>query len=253
MSKEVRSVSATGGEKGVKVQAYDRISAIGLTELAKLYGVGAGKYADHNFRRGYEWSKSYASLQRHANLFWSGEDIDQEMNIVHMSPVAWHAIALTEFLFVHPDFDDRPIRTALRWEGTKEQIGEIPVSRFEGDELRHEDYYVRRGTNSPEPRFDLIPLRPLALLASFYGEGHAEEPLKTTGHLWSNEYARIQEYANRFWWGENVNPQTGHLNTTHVLHHALTLIELWSRHKKCDDRLIDGAAPIGYDSVPVAK
>lgn len=107
MSAEVRSVSSTGGEKGTKLERYDLIPTGALADLARLYGRGAGKYADNNWMRGYEWSKSYAALQRHANLFWAGEDIDPEMGLPHLAAVAWHAFALMTFMDQHPDFDDR--------------------------------------------------------------------------------------------------------------------------------------------------
>lgn len=107
MSDEVRSVSSTGGEKGTKIEKFDLIPTGPLTELASHYGVGSKKYADHNWRRGYEWSKSYAALSRHLTAFWGGEDIDPETGSKHIIAVAWHAFALAEFMEVFPEFDDR--------------------------------------------------------------------------------------------------------------------------------------------------
>jgi hypothetical protein len=107
-TEEVRTVSSTGGEKGTKVERHDLIPEHPLRTLATLYGRGAAKYEDRNWERGYEWSKSYAALQRHAHAFWSGEDIDPEMGLPHIIAVAWHAFALAEFMERHPDFDDRP-------------------------------------------------------------------------------------------------------------------------------------------------
>ena len=108
---EIRSVSATGGEKGVKAQRYDLIPAGALALLAQLYGRGAEKYAERNWERGYEWSKSFAALNRHLWAFWRGEDIDAETGIPHITCVAWHAFALAEFRDTHPEFDDRPRRS----------------------------------------------------------------------------------------------------------------------------------------------
>ena len=70
---EVRTTSKTGGEKGVKLERFDLIPVGPLTELARLYGIGAKKYDDRNWEKGYEWSKSYAAMQRHANEFWAGK------------------------------------------------------------------------------------------------------------------------------------------------------------------------------------
>lgn len=104
---EIRSVSRTGGEKGVKLERFDLIPVEALTKLATHYGIGAEKYDDNQWRKGYEWSKSYAALQRHLTAFWGGEDIDPETGSPHMAAVAWHAFTLMTFMDEYPDFDDR--------------------------------------------------------------------------------------------------------------------------------------------------
>lgn len=109
MVSEVRTTSSTGGEKGVKVERYDLIPVEALATVAELYGKGAEKYSAHNWRQGYEWSKSYAALQRHANAFWRGEDIDPDpqTQLPHMAAVVFHALTLLTFMTEHPGFDDR--------------------------------------------------------------------------------------------------------------------------------------------------
>lgn len=135
MSKETRTTSSTGGMKGTKLARFDLIPVGPLTELAEHYGVGASKYANHQWRQGYEWSKSYAALMRHLTAFWSGLDfdacsndpegcshVDAEGNPFvaeredacfnhtgshHLAAVAWHAFCLMEFRREHPGHDDR--------------------------------------------------------------------------------------------------------------------------------------------------
>lgn len=108
-SGEVRTVDpTTGAEKGSKLARYDLLPVRPLWQLAEHFGKGAQKYADRNFEKGYKWSLSYAALQRHANLFWGGEDIDPETGSNHMIAVAWHALALVLFGETHPEKDDRP-------------------------------------------------------------------------------------------------------------------------------------------------
>lgn len=107
MSVEVRTVSSTGGEKGVKMARFDLLPTGPLWEVAELYGEGASKYADHNWRNGYEYSKSFAALMRHAWSWWNGEEIDPEMGKSHMAAVVFHAFALMEFHENFPEFDDR--------------------------------------------------------------------------------------------------------------------------------------------------
>jgi hypothetical protein len=104
---EVRTTSSTGGQKGVKSARYDLIPTGALKQVAEHYGRGAEKYDDNQWRKGYEWSKSYAALQRHATEFWSGEDFDAETGSNHLAAVAWHALTLLTFYNEHPDFDDR--------------------------------------------------------------------------------------------------------------------------------------------------
>lgn len=132
---EVRTTSSTGGMKGVKLARHDLIPAGPLTELAEHYGRGARKYANHQWRAGYEFSKSYGALQRHATDWNDGKDYDVCSNdpagcsLVtaegepyepvepdtcynhtgshHMAAVAWHAFCLLEFKGRFPDFDDR--------------------------------------------------------------------------------------------------------------------------------------------------
>lgn len=104
---EVRKVSSTGGEKGAKPQRYDLLPVIPLDLLAELYGNGAAKYAAHNWRRGYDWSLSYAAAMRHLTRFWNGEDLDPEMGLPHVTCATFHLFALAQFMQDFPEFDDR--------------------------------------------------------------------------------------------------------------------------------------------------
>lgn len=101
----------TGGEKGSKLARYDLIPAEPLRILAEHYGRGARKYEDRNWERGYDWSLSFAAMNRHLWSFWAGEDIDPETGSPHMAAVAWHAFLLLEFAVTHPDLDNRPCLT----------------------------------------------------------------------------------------------------------------------------------------------
>lgn len=122
----------------MKEERFDLIPTGPLAELARHYGAGAKKYADHQWRQGYEWSKSYSAIHRHLNAFWSGEDYDvcpedgegcsfetaegkifvgltlpqgrtcyNHTGSHHLVAVAWHSFSLLEFKNTHPDHDDR--------------------------------------------------------------------------------------------------------------------------------------------------
>jgi hypothetical protein len=101
-------ISSTGGQKAGNDDRYDLIPAEPLRLLAHHFGVGARKYQDRNWEAGYEWSKSFAALNRHLWQFWAGEDIDEETGSPHMVAVAWHAFAFLQFMIDHPELDDRP-------------------------------------------------------------------------------------------------------------------------------------------------
>ena len=121
-SEEIRTTSSTGGQKGVKPERMSLIPVEALEIMGRLYGFGAEKYAAHNWRKGYEWSKSYDSLQRHANAFWRGEDIDEETGLPHLAGVAFHAFTLMIFMQEQPGFDDRfkPVPSKLFQENLAE-------------------------------------------------------------------------------------------------------------------------------------
>lgn len=115
MSTEERVVNPeTGGAKGKKLARFDLLPAGPLTQVAEHYGKGAAKYADRNWERGYDWSLSFAALQRHAWAFWQGEDFDPETGSHHLAGVAFHALALLEFGRTHRELDDRPVRNGKR-------------------------------------------------------------------------------------------------------------------------------------------
>lgn len=109
MPDEIRVIDPdTGGEKGAKLARYDLIPAYPLDVVATHYGIGASKYADRNWERGYRWSLSFAAMMRHAWAFWRGEDIDLETGSPHLAAVIFHAMALLEFGRTHAEKDDRP-------------------------------------------------------------------------------------------------------------------------------------------------
>ncbi len=110
---EVRVTSSSGASKGSKPARYDLIPTGPLKDLAEHYGKGAVKYERvnglDNWRNGYEWSLSYAALQRHLNSFWSGDDVDPETGSLHLIAAAWHCFTLAHF-YGREDlqhFDDR--------------------------------------------------------------------------------------------------------------------------------------------------
>lgn len=86
---------------------HDLIPPFAINELAKIYAMGAKKYADHNWKLGMRWSRVLGSLKRHLNAFESGIDFDEESKLHHMSHVIWNAVTLLEYYKLAPHLDDR--------------------------------------------------------------------------------------------------------------------------------------------------
>jgi len=86
---------------------YDLIPVFPLRELARVYTIGAKKYADRNWELGLKYSRILGALMRHLEAYRGGEDIDPEGGQHHLSSVAWCAFALIEYGQTHPELDDR--------------------------------------------------------------------------------------------------------------------------------------------------
>lgn len=150
---EERTTSSTGGQKGVKLERHDLIPQGPLQELAVHFGRGARKYDEHQWRQGYEWSKSYGALVRHLAAFWSGLDFDicsnepenckhedaegnpfttgvpdtcyNHTGSHHMVCVAWHSFVLLEYKDIHPQHDDRYIPEQIERRKQANEILEV--------------------------------------------------------------------------------------------------------------------------------
>lgn len=144
-SKEKIVANESGGAKGVKLAAFDKIPADSLWAIAERFGIGTAKYdnisvdgtgpAGSNWEKGVEFSKIFAGLQRHVQAAWGGEDVDaqvlaeglaEELDIdlsdlngseLHWAAVAWHAIVMLHFTLNYEhykDFDDRSLISGFR-------------------------------------------------------------------------------------------------------------------------------------------
>ncbi len=94
-----------------------------LEELSKALTFGANKYSDHNWRKGFLWSRLYGALLRHVTAHMSGENKDPESGLSHLA----HASACLQMLVEHEvtgiGEDDRyviPKKLEIRSEDIKE-------------------------------------------------------------------------------------------------------------------------------------
>lgn len=75
----------------------DLLSPQALVEIANVLSVGAKKYDDHNWRKGFDWSRLYGAALRHLLAHMDGEDHDPETGLSHLA----HAGCCIMFLIEH--------------------------------------------------------------------------------------------------------------------------------------------------------
>jgi len=80
-----------------------------LEGLARVYEFGAKKYARDNWKRGLSYMTLIASLMRHLLKFISGENLDEESKLPHVSHILWNAQILSEMYYTRKDMDDRKV------------------------------------------------------------------------------------------------------------------------------------------------
>jgi hypothetical protein len=83
------------------------LSVPALTATAQVMTYGALKYAPHNWRKGFQWSRLYSAALRHLLAHMSGEDKDPETGLSHLSHAACCIMFLQEHEIRKLGVDDR--------------------------------------------------------------------------------------------------------------------------------------------------
>jgi hypothetical protein len=83
------------------------LSTEAMNQTAAVLKFGAIKYAEHNWRKGFAWSRPLAAAMRHITAFNDGEDIDPESGLSHLAHAQCCIMFLLEFQKTHPHLDDR--------------------------------------------------------------------------------------------------------------------------------------------------
>ena len=83
------------------------LSTEAMNQTAAVLKFGAQKYAEHNWRNGFAWSRPLAAAMRHLTAFNDGEDRDPESGLSHLAHAACCIMFLLEFEKTHPELDDR--------------------------------------------------------------------------------------------------------------------------------------------------
>lgn len=83
------------------------LSTEAMNQTAAVLKFGAQKYAEHNWRGGFKWSRPLAAAMRHLTAFNDGENTDPESGLSHLAHAACCIMFLLEFEKTHPELDDR--------------------------------------------------------------------------------------------------------------------------------------------------
>lgn len=83
------------------------LSTEAMNQTAAVLAFGAIKYAEHNWRKGFAWSRPLAAAMRHITAFNNGEDKDPESGLSHLAHAACCIMFLLEFEKTHKHLDDR--------------------------------------------------------------------------------------------------------------------------------------------------
>lgn len=83
------------------------LSPIFLEEVSKVLTYGKRKYFEHNWRKGFIWSRPLGAALRHIFSWMGGEDLDPETGISHLAHAACNLMFLIEFQKTNNGVDDR--------------------------------------------------------------------------------------------------------------------------------------------------
>lgn len=67
-----------------------------MLAIAEVLTFGAKKYADHNWRQGFKWSRLLGAAMRHLFAFLRGEDKDPETGLSHLAHLGCCVMFLLE-------------------------------------------------------------------------------------------------------------------------------------------------------------
>lgn len=80
-----------------------------ILELAKILTFGAEKYEAHNWKIGLPMSRYYSACMRHLLAWNSGETLDPESGLNHLSHASCNLMFMLYFTKNKPHLDDRHV------------------------------------------------------------------------------------------------------------------------------------------------
>jgi hypothetical protein len=87
---------------------YELISPTFKRALAEVLTSGAKKYADHNWRKGFAWSRLLGAIERHVEAIKLGELHDPETGKLHTAHLACEVMFLHDHIELGLGVNDLP-------------------------------------------------------------------------------------------------------------------------------------------------
>lgn len=84
----------------------DLLDPAALEGIAAVLAFGAKKYAPHNWRKGFKWSRLVAAMLRHTFAIMRGEYIDPESGLPHIDHVGCCWMFLSNHMKTKPELND---------------------------------------------------------------------------------------------------------------------------------------------------
>jgi hypothetical protein len=98
-------------EGGIKHDADKTMMALlpfeALEEVGKVLTFGAKKYDEHNWRKGFKFSRVSSAAMRHLFAWMRGQDNDPETGLSHLAHAATCLLFLLTFVLTKTGTDDR--------------------------------------------------------------------------------------------------------------------------------------------------
>lgn len=108
----VVDINGSAGRSDLGKLRYDLLPPKVIEDLVTVLSGGAAKYGDSNWRNdgGMAWSRCYASLMRHLQAWYQGQDTDPESGLSHLAHAMCNLTFLMEYERTNQQRDDRPFK-----------------------------------------------------------------------------------------------------------------------------------------------
>ena len=114
LAKLIKDTTGAAGRADKGKLRYDLIPPHVIEQLAAVLTGGAVKYGPNNWRAdgGMAWTRCYASMMRHIQAWYQGEDTDPESGLSHLAHAMCNITFLMEYERTNTERDDRPFKAS---------------------------------------------------------------------------------------------------------------------------------------------